>query len=108
MKNPPPIRDFSAWVNLQRPGPFKIIVTGEVETKSSADLPHLSPNAAPRTSSSTLELDLSIRNTGGIGTQAFQYHDARFEGPANSGQYTKVLILWQGDILCELDVSEAH
>ena len=108
MSLPPETRSFSAVINLQPPGPSQLIVTGDVETPSSADLPHLSPNDAPRNPASTLELDLTIRNSGGIGTPAFEFHPVRFEAPAVAAQYKHVVILWCGSVLLRLDVDEVH
>lgn len=108
MSTPPNTQNFSAWINLQPPGPSKLIVIGEVETPSSADIPVLTETDDPRNPSTTLELDLTIRNTGGIGTPAIEFQPVRFEKSASAGQYEKVLILWQGSIINSADVGEAN
>jgi hypothetical protein len=103
MSNPPNIRNFSAWLNRQPPGPSKTIVIGEVETPSSIEVPILAAKLPSSALDGVLKLDLSIQNTGGIGTQAFQYHNARFETEAN--QYQSVEIHWDGELLTTLMVS---
>lgn len=103
MTNPPNIRNFSAWINKQPPGPFKTIVIGEVETPSSVNVPILAARPPSSALDKVLKLDLSIQNMGGIGTQAFQYHDARFEIEAT--QYQTVEIYWGGELLTTLKVS---
>lgn len=108
MMNPPKLRSFASWINVNAPGQSKLIVKGEGETPSNTERPHLSVNLDPRTPPSTLELDLTIRNAGGAGNSADQYQPVRFEAPATQGQYDKVLILWQSSVLLDLDVREAH
>lgn len=103
----PNIRNFDAWINLQPPGPFELIVVGEVETKSSADIPVLTPDDDGG-AGKTLRLVLTIKNTGGIGTQAFQYRDARHEQQAQQGEFTQVDILWLGVVIATLPVREVH
>ena len=108
MSTPPNTQDFSAWINLQPPGPSNLIVTGEVETPSSTEVPILSETDDPRNPPTTLELDLTIRNSGGIGTPAFEFRPVRFEKPAAAGQYDQILVLWQGSVILSTNVSEAH
>ena len=108
MSTPPRTKDFSAWINLQPPGPSNLVVTGEVETPSSTDIPVLTETEDPRNPPTTLELDLTIRNSGGIGTPAFEFQSARFEKPASKSEYDRVLILWQGSIINSVDVGEVN
>lgn len=108
MFNPPKLRSFVSWINLETPGQSKLIVSGEGEMPSDTERPHLCVNMDPRTPPSTLELDLTIRNSGGAGNAKDEYQRVRFEAPAEQGQYDKVLILWQSSVLLDLDVRETH
>ena len=107
MSQPPTTRDFSAWINLVPGAPSKLIVVGEVETPASNQKPHLSVSAGSPPAR-TLHLDLSIRNTGGIGTPAFQFWPARHEQSAAKGEYASVVIFWNGEEHIRLPVTEAH
>ncbi|GAA6177665.1 hypothetical protein [Sulfitobacter pacificus] len=107
MSHPPRTRNFKAWANLMPGAPSRLIVVGEVETPASNHKPHLSPSSVSNPQGRLL-LDLSINDTGGIGTQAFQFWPARYESPAGQGEYNEVVILWQGSPLMKLPVSEAH
>lgn len=107
MSQPPRTRNFSSWINLMPGSPPTLHVVGEVETPSSNQVPALTvSDDSP--SSGTLHLDLSIHNTGGIGTPAFQFRNVRFEQPSSAGQYTSVVIFWNGEELMHLPVTSAH
>lgn len=108
MSTPPRLRGFAAWINLMPGQPSKLIVTGEVETPDSAHLPRLERNDGPLTTGTTLALDLTIHASGGIGSPAFDFRDARYEAPATQGQYQTVLLLWEGKPINRLNVTEAH
>lgn len=107
MSNPPPprSRNFSCLINLQPTGAAKLIVTGEIETPSSTEIPHLALNPAERHPDETLELDLTIRNSGGIGTQAFNFKTTRFELSDEPERFQRVLILWQNRVLLRLNIN---
>lgn len=108
MFNPPKLRSFASWINVDASGPSKLIVSGEGEMPSNSESPHLCVNMDPRTPPSTLELDLTIRNSGGAGNSQDEFQRVRFEAPAEQGQYDKVLILWQSSVLLDLDVRETY
>lgn len=107
MSQPPETRNFNSWINLMPGAPTQLFVTGEVETPASNKQPRLtvSSNNPPN---GVLLLDLSIQDTGNLGTQAFQFWPVRYEQPAARGQYTQVAIFWAGEELMRLDVSEVN
>lgn len=107
MSQPPRIRNFNSWINLMPGTPTQLFVTGKVETPASNKQPRLvvSANTPPN---GVLHLDLSIQDTGGVGTQAFQFWPVRHEQPASQGQYTEASIFWDGEELTRLNVSEVH
>lgn len=103
MGSAPAIRDFSSWLDLQS---SKVIVIGAVETPASNQRPELNVSEATDVSGAILKLELSIRKTGGIGTQAIQFHPARFERPTDQNLYAMVQIRWQGQVLTEVDIDQ--
>lgn len=107
MSTSPQTRNFNAWINLMPGTPPQLIVVGEVETPSSNNQPKLSVSVGTAPAR-TLHLDLTIFNTGGIGTPAFEYHDVRHDQPASQGEFEKVVIFWDGDVLVDLVVTEVH
>lgn len=104
----PNIREFNAWINLQPPGPSKLLVVGEVETNSGTMLPSLTRAAPQGINPQQLILDLTIADTGGIGTQDVNFRRARYEEEASAGQFTSVAIRWNGDIISILNISEVQ
>ncbi len=106
--SPPRTQKFAAWINLTPGNDPTLIITGEVETKSTADRPVLTFADPPVPMPSTLSLDLSIRNSGGIGNQVFSFLPVRYMTAANQGQYDTVRILWRDEELLNLTVTEAH
>ncbi|MEJ8561136.1 hypothetical protein QTO30_07795 [Yoonia sp. GPGPB17] len=107
MSQPPKTRSFAAWINLMPGSQPTLIVAGEVETSASNNKPVLkrSSGDAP---AGTLQLDLTIRNTGGIGTQAFQFWPVRYDQAASRGAFSDVVILWDGEEIMTLPVSEVQ
>ena len=108
MSDAPKTRGFEAWINLQPPGPFNLIVKGEVETRAGNILPRLTRAVPQGIVPTQLILDLSIEDTGGVGTQAFDYRPVRYEEQAEAGDFDSVAIRWGGDIIETLKVNEVH
>jgi hypothetical protein len=86
----------------------KLIVTGMVETVGGNLQPKLIEASPQGINPQTLLLNLSIVDTGNIGTKDINYRDARFEKPASSGQYTNVEVFFEGDSCFGIEVTEAH
>ena len=107
MSQPPRTRDFAAWINLMPGSQPTLFVKGEVETSASNNQPMLmqSSGVVP---AGTLRLELTIQNTGGIGTQAFQFWPTRYDQAASRGAYSRVVILWDGEEIMTLPVSEVQ
>ena len=106
MTNAPCTQNFNAWVNLQPPGPSKLIVTGEVETNAGNLVPGLTRADLQGINPQQLILDLGINDTGGIGTQDVAFRDVRYEEPAGENDFTSVAIRWHGDIIETLTVQK--
>lgn len=102
------IRNFSAWINLQPPGPFELIVKGEVETDAANMVPKLACAQPQGINPQHLILDLGIVDTDAFDTQNVAFRPVRYEKPASSGDYTSVEIRRNGTILQSLKVSEVQ
>ncbi len=107
MSSPPQTKSFAAWINLMPGTSSKLFVTGEVETSASNKVPVLTPSDTP-ISAKNLALDLGIRATGGIGTQAFGFRPVRYESPSSQDEFHTVTIHWAGEEILTLNVDEAH
>lgn len=103
----PKTREFSAWINLMPGSDPKLIVTGKVETNASNMHPKLKEAVPQGINPHVLLLTLTIDQTGDLGTQDISYRPARFEKPAERGQYTQVQISFDGESCLTLDVTEA-
>lgn len=103
----PEMSDFSAWINTQPPGPFKLIVKGKVVTNAGNLLPELSERVPQGINPRILILDLSIKQSGGAGTADVAPRDVRFDKPADKGQYSHVEIHFDGELCQTLEVGEA-
>ncbi len=107
----PNTRNWSAWENRQPPvdpaaTPF--IVTGEVETNNGAIVPELKPAVPQGINPKILILELSLRNTGGVGTTDINYRKARWETKVRQGQYISVEISWEGESVGSATVTVAQ
>ena len=107
MSKPPRTRKLAAWINLMPGAPSELIVVGEVETSAGNKKPGLSVSAGSPPAGA-LHLDLSIHDTGGFGTLAFQFWPVRHEQPAVEDQYKHVVIFWNDAELVRLPVTEAR
>ncbi|MEM6974444.1 MAG: hypothetical protein AAF577_16765 [Pseudomonadota bacterium] len=100
--------EFSAWINLQPPGPSKLIVIGKVVTNGGNLVPRLTERVPQGINPTILLLDLRIEDTGGVGTTDVAPRDVRFEKAAGKGAYTSVEIYANGDLCQKTTVDEAH
>ncbi len=106
----PRTRDFQAVINLM-PGPVSgnpLIVTGEVETSATNIRPKLVEANPQGYNPQILILDLALEKIADVGAQVVLYHPARFERPAEAGQYEQVGIRFEGKTCLTLDVTEAQ
>ena len=108
MKTSPSIKDFAAWINLQPPGPSKLIVKGKVETNGGNLVPGLTRAEPQGINPHQLILVLSIDDTESGGTDDVAFRDVRYEEPASSGQYSSVALRWDVIFIRVLDVTEVH
>lgn len=106
MTNAPCTQNFNAWVNLQPPGPSKLIVTGEVETNAGNLVPGLTRAVPQGFNPQQLILELSITESGNIGTQDVAFRKVPYEEPAGENDFTSVAIRWHGDIIETLTVQK--
>ena len=106
MSSAPQTQNLNAWVNLQPPGPSRVIVTGEVQTNASNMIPSLTRAEPQGINPQQLILDLGINDTGGIGTQDVAFREVRYEEPAGENDFTSVAIRWHGDIIETLTVQK--
>ena len=104
----PNTKDFSAWINLMPGTEPKLIVTGRVETNSGSLQPHLVEADPQGINPKILLLNLTIVDSGGIGTADINYRDTRFEKPAVKDQYIDVEVIFEGKSCVSMKVSEAH
>eukprot|EP01023_Acetabularia_acetabulum_P051807 TRINITY_DN57372_c0_g1_i1.p1 TRINITY_DN57372_c0_g1~~TRINITY_DN57372_c0_g1_i1.p1 ORF type:complete len:135 (+),score=9.02 TRINITY_DN57372_c0_g1_i1:75-479(+) len=104
----PEMSDFSAWINLQMPGPSNLIVIGKVVTDGGDYKPRLCETVPPGINPQILLLDLTIEKTGNGGTEDIAPRDVRFEKPAKQGEFSQVTILFKGEPCRTLDVQEAR
>lgn len=104
----PDVSDFRAWINLQPPGPSKLIVIGKVVTNGGNFVPRLTERVPQGINPTILLLDLTIENTGGVGTTDVAPRDVRFEKAAGKGAYTSVEIHADGDLCQTIIVDEIH
>jgi hypothetical protein len=104
----PNTQDFSAWINLQPPGPPQLIVKGEVETDAGHFLPVLAERVPQGFNPTILMLDLTIKDTGQGGTDDVSFRPCRFDKPAERGQYISAEIYFEGTLCVTLDVAEVH
>lgn len=107
MSNPPNTKDFAAWINLMPGSPSRLYVVGKVETNAQNLVPRLTRTVPQGTNPTILFVDLTIVPDG-IGPQVVSYQDVRYEETATQGQYSEVAILWEGEPMLCLQVSEAH
>lgn len=101
-------KEWKAWINLMPPPPFQLIVTGKVRTTAGNKVPHLAEASPQGINPKILILDLTIVQQGDVGTTDFEFRDARFEKPAEKGQYTQVAIRYGGEAVATIEVEEAH
>ncbi len=101
-------KDWSAWINLMPGTEHKLIVVGKVETNASNLVPVLREAVPQGINPEILILDLTIEDNGSIGTPAVGFRSARFEKPAEKGQYESVVIRHEGEIIETIPVTEAH
>lgn len=99
---------FSAWIDLQPPGPSKLIVIGKVVTNGGNLVPQLTERVPQGINPTILLLDLTIEDTGGVGTTDVAPRDVRFEMAADEGAYSSVEIYAGGDLCETITVGEAH
>ena len=102
----PATRDWPAWEDRQPitpPEGATLHVSGEVETTNGSIVPVLRPSVPQGFNTSILMLDLALENTG-PGTTDINYRPAKYEKNVSQGMYSKVQILWQGEIIETLDV----
>ena len=105
----PNTRNWSAWIDLQPPGPPALHVIGEVEVSASNKRPVLREASPQGINPEILLLDLSIQDTGGIGTPAFEYKEVRFDkSPVRARQYSTVQIRWEGNDIESVNVGETQ
>ena len=104
----PNTRKWSGYIHLQPPGPPALHVKGEVEVSASNKRPVLREASPQGINPEILLLDLSIQDTGGIGTQAFQYKGVRFDRSRVRAQYSTVQIRWEGNDIASVDVGETQ
>lgn len=105
----PNTQTWSAWED-RRPGPPspRLHVTGEVETTRSSLVPVLTPTVPQGINEKILFLDLTIEDTGGIGTDDVAFRKVAYECDVTEGQHTHVEIKWEGVTIVELEVEITH
>ena len=104
----PETSDFTAWINLQPPGPSRLIVVGKVVTDGGNLKPKLTERVPQGVNPTILILDLTIEKTNDIGTEDISPRDVRFEKDAKQGEFTKVEIQFEGEPCLDLLVQEVH
>lgn len=100
----PEMSDFNAWIDVQPPGPSRLIVVGKVVTNGGNLVPHLSERGPQGINPAILILDLTISDTGGVGTSDVAPRDVRFEKAAKKGDYDNVDIHFEGESCLILNV----
>ena len=103
----PNTKDFAAWKNLMPGSIPKLIVVGKVETNATNMHPKLTRANPQGLNQTLLVLDLTIEEVG-AGAQVIGFRDARYEEPTSQNDYSQVAIMWQGAVIEQLDVGEAH
>lgn len=108
--NAPRNRNWKAWIDSRPPEPPRLHVTGEVEVSAGNKEPVLTERVPPGINPTILILDLNIRDTGGVGTQAFQFKQVRFDKQdVPPGSLSKIEIAWQGATIVAIDdIEETH
>ncbi len=104
----PKTKEWSAWIDLMPVNKPTLHVTGQVETSASNVQPKLAEAEPQGINPSILILVLTLENSGGDGSTAFAFHEARYEKPAKKGQYTEVHIRFAKDVIQKISVTEAH
>lgn len=108
MPDAPSTQDFATWIDLMPGKPSQIIVKGEVETNGGHLVPVLDKAVPQGFNPQILLLTLSIRDTGMVGTADVTFRPVRYSAPASAGQFSDVTVLWDGQAILNLAVSETH
>jgi len=100
-------RNWQAFEDRQ-PGtsaqnPFYVI--GEVETNNGAIQPVLTMAKPQGINDKILILDLTLNNTGGIGTADVSYRPVRYDEQICEAQYTDVQVMYEGEQVAAFEVT---
>ncbi|MBF9052184.1 hypothetical protein GTA62_19675 [Roseobacter sp. HKCCD9010] len=106
MSIPPKIRGFAARLDQRDAEGLRLVVEGAVETPSSNEQPVLSRSQEHNQAERLRALDLTLRNTGMMGSQAFMYHAAFYEEPLGDPSIEIVTLLWRGRVIKTLTVAK--
>ena len=97
-------RNWSAIIDAMPPNPPRLIVRGEVETTNSAIVPKLAEANPQGINPDILLLDLTLVNTGGMGTTDVSYRPVEFRRPTSPGTFSSVTILHEDDMIASVKV----
>lgn len=101
----PKSRKWSAFLNVQPPGPHGLHISGEIDTGNSNQTPHLHERAQ-QVSDSLLMLELTV-TTSGVGSTVLGHKTVEFRKKP-SPDYTSVEIYSGGQRLQWIDVKRVH
>jgi hypothetical protein len=94
-------RNWAAYENRQPPfdpSAVQFYVIGQVETTNSAKKPILRRAIPQGFNPKILILNLTIEDSGGIGTTDINYRDTRFDDQIGEGQYSDVQIMYESEL----------
>ena len=97
-------RNWSAIIDAMPPNPRRLVVRGEVVTTNSAIIPKLAEANRQRVNPKILLLELTLVNTGRIGTTDVNYRPVEFRRPTSPGAYSSVSIVHAGDVIANVRV----
>lgn len=107
---PPKTKDWASWENrMPQIGGANptLYVTGKVKVPGTQYKPVLTPAAPQGINPKILLLNLAIAGQG-LAEGGKTWRDVRYEVPVTAGQYTQVSILFQGEMIANLDVTIAQ
>lgn len=106
----PKTKDWAAWENrMPQIGDVHptLYVTGKVKVPGTQYKPVLTPMAPQGINPKILLLELTVEGQGNA-RGGKTWREARYEAPIAAGQYVQVSILFQGEMIDNLDVAIAQ
>ena len=107
MANVPNNKNWKAWEDRQPPALLALHVTGDVETGTSNQTPHLEQAVPQGKNPTILILNLTLA-TSGAGATVIGWKQARFEKGISREHYASVDIHWDGESIAMSKVEVVH